>query len=270
MAVSLDPEPLGHPDGILPDDEVHVWQVDLKVWDKEAGSLLELLDGEERERAGRFKFSEHRNQFVISRALLRRALGRYLRIEPHQLRFRTTPNGKPELAANSDLLSADARINDLPINDLRFNLSHTAGVTVFAIVHHRQVGVDVERIRETNTMELAERFFSPQEAQWLRAQAASAHIPSFYSCWTAKEAYIKAEGEGLSLPLSSFRVVPVARDATSKLQLEVYGDPEESKRWSMWQLDLGPDLRAALAVEGTNCKVRLGQWPSPASDLEAL
>jgi 4'-phosphopantetheinyl transferase len=255
MSVSpgLDPEPLRHPDGILSDDEVHVWQVDLKAWDKEASSLLEMLDGEERERAARFKFPEHRNQFIISRALLRRALGLYLRTEPRQIQFRTTPNGKPELAANSSLL----------INDLRFNLSHTAGATVFAIVHHRQLGVDVERIRETNTMELAERFFSAAEVQWLRSQPASDHIPSFYICWTAKEAYIKAEGEGLSLPLSSFGVLPVATDATSKLQLDVYGDPEESKRWSMWQLDLGPDLRAALAVEGSNCKVRLGQWPSP-------
>jgi 4'-phosphopantetheinyl transferase len=272
MAVSpdLDPEPLRHPDGILPGDEVHVWQVDLKVWDEEAGSLVDLLNHEERERAARFKFPEHRNQFIISRALLRRALGRYLRIEPRQIQFRTAPNGKPELAANSDPHSADARIKDLPINDLRFNLSHTAGVTVFAVVHHRKVGVDVERIRDTNTMELAERFFSPPEVQWLRSQPASEHIPSFYACWTAKEAYIKAEGEGLSLPLSSFRVLPVPGDATSKLTLEVYGDPEESKRWSMWRLELGPDLRAALAVEGTNCKVRLGQWPSPAQDPEAL
>jgi len=253
MSVSPDPEPLRHPDGILQDDEVHVWQVDLKDWDKEAGLLLELLDGEERERAARFKFPEHRNQFVISRALLRRALGLYLRIEPRQIQFRRTSNGKPELAPNSNL----------PINALRFNLSHTAGVTVFAIVRHRQVGVDVERIRETNTMELAERFFSPPEVQWLRSQPASDRIRSFYACWTAKEAYIKAEGEGLALPLSSFRVLPVPGDAISKLQLEVYGDPEESKRWSMWKLNLGPDLRAALAVEGTDCRVRLGQWPSP-------
>jgi 4'-phosphopantetheinyl transferase len=255
MVVSpgLEPEPLRHPDGILPGDEVHVWEVDLKAWDKEAGSLLELLDGDERERAARFKFPEHRNQFVISRALLRRALSLYLRIEPRQIQFRARPNGKPELAANSNL----------PTNDLRFNLSHTAGMTVFAIVRHRQVGVDIERVRETNTLELAERFFSSPEVQWLRSQPASEHIPWFYTCWTAKEAYIKAEGEGLSLPLSSFRVLPVPGDTTSKLQLEVYGDPEESKRWSMWQLNLGPDLRAALAVEGKNCKVRLGKWPPP-------
>jgi 4'-phosphopantetheinyl transferase len=236
----VEPEPLPYLDGILPGDEVHVWQVDLVAWDKETESLLELLDAEERERAARFKFPTPRNQFVISRALLRQALGRYRRIEARDIHFRGTANC-----------------------DLRFNLSHTAGATVFAFARHRQVGVDVERIRpNTDAPELAERFFSRPEVQWLRSQPAGQHIPSFFTCWTAKEAYIKAQGEGLSLPLSSFGVLP--RPSGSELRLEVYGDPEESQRWSMWQLELGPELRAALAVEGVGCKVRLGHWPSPA------
>lgn len=240
----MKPERLHHLDGILPVDEVHVWQVDLIAWEKEVESLIELLDAEERERAARFKFPAPRNQFVISRALLRQALGRYRRIDARAIRFRTTANGKPELAENCDL---------------RFNLSHTAGVTVFAVARHRQVGVDVERIRQdTDAIELAERFFSPPEVQWLRSQPAEQLIPTFFSCWTAKEAYIKAQGEGLSLPLSGFGVLP--RASGSELQLEVYGDPEESRRWSMWQLELGPELRAALAVEGEGCRVRLGQW----------
>ena len=240
----MKPERLHHLDGILPVDEVHVWQVDLIAWEKEVESLIELLDAEERERAARFKFPAPRNQFVISRALLRQALGRYRRIDARAIRFRTTANGKPELAESCDL---------------RFNLSHTAGVTVFAVARHRQVGVDVERIRQdTDAIELAERFFSPPEVQWLRSQPAAQLIPSFFSCWTAKEAYIKAQGEGLSLPLSGFGVLP--RASGSELQLEVYGDAEESRRWSMWQLELGAELRAALAVEGEGCRVRLGQW----------
>jgi 4'-phosphopantetheinyl transferase len=254
MAVrpDVDPEQLRHLDGILPDDEVHIWQVDLIAWEKETESLLDLLDSVERERASRFKFPAPRNQFVISRALLRQALGRYLEIEARDIHFRTSANGKPELAES----------NDLHFDDLHFNLSHTEGVTVFAIARRRQVGVDVERIRaDTNALELAERFFSPPEVRWLRSQPAAQHIPSFFTCWTAKEAYIKAQGEGLSLPLSSFGVLP--RLTGSELRLDVYTDPEESRRWSMWQLELGPDLRAALAVEGEGCRVRLGQWPSP-------
>ena|ERR1022692_688483 len=251
MAVrsEVDPQPLRHVDGILPKDEVHVWQVDLKAWEKETDSLLELLNAEERERAARFKFPAPRNQFVISRALLRRALGRYRHIEAREVRFRTTANAKPELSEGGDL---------------HFNLSHTEGVTVFALARHRQVGIDVERIRQdTNALELAERFFSCPEVQWLRSQPAAQHIPLFFTCWTAKEAYIKAQGEGLSLSLSSFGVLPFVGTASSKLQLEVYDDPVESNRWSMWRLELGLDLRAALAVEGEGCKVRLGQWPLP-------
>lgn len=245
----VDPQPLQQVDGILPNDEVHVWQVELAAWEKETDSLFELLNTEEQERAARFMFPAPRHQFVISRALLRRALGCYLRMEARDIHFRTTANGKPELAES---------------RDLQFNLSHTEGVTAFAVARHRQVGVDVERIREdTNVMELAERFFSTKEVQWLRSQPASEHLPSFFSCWTAKEAYIKAQGEGLSLPLSSFGVLPVLDGTSSKLRLEVYDDPEESGRWSMWRLELGQGLRGALAVEGESCRVRLGPWPSP-------
>ncbi len=247
----VDSEALLRLDGILPDEEVHVWQVDQLAWEKETGALFELLDSEERERAARFKFPEPRNQFVISRALLRQCLGRYLHIEAREVRFRTTVNGKPELAGNDDL-----HLQDSPDNDLRFNMSHTHGVTVFAVTRHRQVGVDVERIRQnTNALELAERFFSRPEVEWLRSQPASEHIPSFFSCWTAKEAYIKAHGQGLSMSLSSFGVLPIVGAADSKLQLSVYDDPQESRRWSIWQLNLGQTLRAALAVEGVTCRV---------------
>jgi 4'-phosphopantetheinyl transferase len=271
VSPDAEPEALRHPDGILPDDEVHVWHVDLKAWEKEAGSLLELLEAEERERAARFKFPGPRDQFVISRALLRRALGCYLRIDAREVRFRTTANGKPELAATSELHSGgrrpeDLRSEDLRSEDLRFNLSHTEGAAVFAIARNRQVGVDVERIRaDTNAMELAQRFFSHPEVQWLRSQPASELVSAFFVCWTGKEAYIKAHGEGLSMSLSSFGVLPVASAAGSKLQLNVYDDPEETRRWSICALEFGAGLRAALAVEGKERRVRRGRWPSPDS-----
>lgn len=268
----MEAEPLRHLDGILGHDEVHVWQVDLVAWEKAAGSLLELLDAQERERAARFKFAAPRNQFVISRAALRRALGCYLGLDARQVRFRTAANGKPELAANPDEPMSERQSehlfsSDLSCSDLRFNLSHTEGVTVFAIARDRQVGIDVERIRaDTNALELAERFFSPPEVQWLREQPAAEQIPAFFTCWTGKEAYIKAHGKGLSLSLSSFGVLPVETVGGSELQLKVYDDPEEARRWSMRKLEPGPGLRAALAVEGERCRVRLGHWRVPDAD----
>ncbi len=245
-------ELLPHLDGILPRDEVHVWYIDLPVWEKDAESLLSLLNQEEKERAARFKFPAPRNQFVISRAMLRQVLGRYICIEARDVHFRTTPNGKPELAETSGAH-----------NDLCFNLSHTAGAAVIAVTQKRQVGIDVERIRaDTNALELADRFFSRPEVEWLQSQPASEQIPAFFTCWTGKEAYIKAHGEGLSMPLSSFGVLPDVGTDGFKLQLKVFENPEEARRWFICQLDLGTDLRAALAVEGDSCRVRLGQLTS--------
>jgi 4'-phosphopantetheinyl transferase len=238
----------GNPDlvqfgGVLADNEVHVWHANLEIPESAASSLFDLLDPDERERASRFRVPRPREQFVISHAFVRIALGRYLGVDPRDLRFRTTSHGKPELASS----------------DLRFNLSHTEAAAVVAITRGRPVGVDVESIRANlDPLELAERFFSPQETQWLRAQPPSEHISSFFACWTAKEAYIKACGEGLSIPLNSFGVKP--GDGLDRLVLEIYGNPERSEHWSMWRIDLGPNLRCALAVEDKNVVVRVGQW----------
>ena len=243
----IDPQPLLNPTTILADDEAHVWHVDLDAWETAVGQLLETLNVEEQERAARFKVSAPCSQFVISRALLRRALGLYLGEDASKIRFRTTANGKPELDMQCDL---------------RFNLSHTEGATVFAVTRNRGIGVDVEHIRDnTDTMALAARFFSAEEVQWLRAQPAAELVPSFFRVWTGKEAYIKAHGDGLSKLLSSFSVLPA--DEKSQLRLKVYDDPEESERWRMWKLELGPGLRAALAIEGDGTRVRLGKWPAP-------
>jgi 4'-phosphopantetheinyl transferase len=246
---------------MLPQAEVHVWFVDLPVWEKQAASLLALLNQEEQERAARFKFPVPRNQFVISRAMLRQVLARYLRIAARDVHFRTTTNGKPELAATR-------QVHD----DFRFNLSHTAGAAVIAITRLRQVGIDVERIRmDTNALELAERFFSRPEVEWLRSQPTAEQIPAFFTCWTGKEAYIKAHGEGLSMSLSSFGVLPAhGTDSFNlNLQLKVYENPEEARRWFICQLALGTGLRAALAVEGENCRVRLGQLTSTDLNVNA-
>jgi len=235
---------LTHCDGKFAGDEVHVWHFSLDLPEEALGPLLELLDTDEKTRASRFKFAAPRNQYIASHAFVRTVLGRYLQIHPSDIRFRISTHGKPELTAG----------------DLRFNLSHTEGAAVLAIARRWPLGVDVERVRENlEPLELADRFFSRREAEWLRAQPDSQRIPAFFACWTAKEAYIKACGGGLSIPLAGFSVIP--HGGEPELKLEIHGKPDDSERWSMWQLELGASLRSALAVEGKNLTVRLGRMP---------
>src|SRR5205085_940988 len=117
-------------------------------------------------RASRFKVPAPRQQFVISRAFLRLALSRYLHIEPRDVRFRTLVHGKPELAADETI---------------RFNLSHTDGAAALAVTHDRAVGIDVERVREdVEAIDIAARFFSTREANWLRSQILSKGSAAFF------------------------------------------------------------------------------------------
>ncbi|MFZ0287343.1 MAG: 4'-phosphopantetheinyl transferase superfamily protein, partial [Terriglobales bacterium] len=155
-------------DGVLGDHEVHVWHIDLTAQEAAVDRLLPLLAKDELSRAARFLVPEPRIQFIVSRALLRIALGRYVQVAPGEVRFRTTKHGKPELAAAGDLY---------------FNLSHTDGTTVIALTRTGRVGVDVERVRKNlEPLALAARFFSKRESEWLRSQLADQQFADFFAC----------------------------------------------------------------------------------------
>jgi len=238
--------------GVLPDTEAHVWQADLGMPPNQLDSLYELLDQEEQTRASRFRVRGPRDEFVASHGFLRLVLGKYLHVDPRAVRFQLAEKGKPELIDGN----------------LRFNLSHTQGAAVAAMVRKWPVGVDVERIREdTEAMELAERFFSAAEVDWLRSQPTSERIPSFFACWTAKEAYMKACGTGLSTPLAGFSVTPSA--ANKNWQLKILDAAHCAENWSIWPLDLGASLRGAVAVQNgeTELMVRLGKWRWPRTTM---
>jgi 4'-phosphopantetheinyl transferase len=138
-------------------------------------------------------------------------------------------------------------------------MSHTGGTAAIVIARNRRVGVDVEKIgRNLKPLELATQFFSPQECKWLRSQPASEQLAAFFSCWTAKESYIKAVGEGLAMRLSGFAIIPKIGNA--RLRLEVYGQPEESKKWLVWQLELKAGTCAAITAESDEVTIRTGEW----------
>jgi 4'-phosphopantetheinyl transferase len=227
------------------DDEVHVWRIALNRPVGDVQALQNLLALEEKSRADRFRFEKDRRRFVVVRGLLRVILARYLDLKPNQLRFVYSDYGKPALAPAP------------PTRGLSFNLSHAHEFALVAVTRDRQLGIDLERIRAIPDVEqIAKRIFSPREKEMFRALPGTSKLEVFFRYWTCKEAYIKARGEGLSLPLDQFQVVPIPGEAVPLLSVK--GDPQEASRWSLRELVPGPGYVAALAVEG---KIwRLTQW----------
>jgi len=212
---------------MIPAAEVHVWRAWLDVSAGLLGQLEASLSPDERERAARFRFVKDRDRFVAARGILRDILARYLGANAAALRFRYEAAGKPALADSSEL---------------RFNASHSHGLALYAVATERDVGIDIELIRPRVAEEkIAERFFRPAEAASLRTLPKEKQAEAFFRIWTRKEAYIKAVGTGLSMPLDSF-------------------DPAEVPGWEVRDLDPDPRYRAALAVEGEGWSVREFAW----------
>jgi 4'-phosphopantetheinyl transferase len=232
----------------LENDEVHVWRRGLDQSTDIIRRLTAALAQEERARAERFHFDKDRNHFIVARATLRGILGHYLDLNPAELRFRYTEYGKPLLADGAGDKS------------LRFNVSHAHGLALFAVTRGREIGIDLEWIRAgLSDEQIAERFFSTQEVRALRRLPRHLQDEAFFNCWTRKEAYIKAKGEGLSMPLSDFEVSLAPGEPAALLRTE--RDPEEAARWSMRELFPATGFVAAVVVEGSGWRLNCLQWP---------
>jgi 4'-phosphopantetheinyl transferase len=214
--------------------EIHIWQIDLDLPESDLGALSATLQPEERQRAARFRFAVHRNRFIARRGQLRQILGSYLGEAAPALRFEQGPHGKPHV------------LRSLPGDDLHFNLSDAGPLALIAVTHAASVGIDVEIAHpDLDIQSLAERFFAPREVSAIQALPTSRRPDAFYACWTRKEAYSKALGVGLSLPLDSFAVsVELERPAL----LWDAQDPEAPRRWRLYAPATGPEVYAALAV----------------------
>ncbi|HYG09945.1 MAG TPA: 4'-phosphopantetheinyl transferase superfamily protein [Pyrinomonadaceae bacterium] len=230
----------------LADGEVHLWRASLVQTPDALRRLRSTLAPDESEKAARYHFPRDRDHYVAARGLLRRLLGHYLAQPPQSLRFSYGAYGKPSLA---DAAGAQ---------DLRFNLSHSHELVIYAFARGRDVGVDIEHMRaDLAGDDIAERFFSAREVGMLRALPVAARTRAFFNCWTRKEAYIKARGEGLSHPLDAFDVSLTPGEPAALLGTR--GDPRELTRWSLHALDAGEDYAAAVAVQGTGHALRLWQ-----------
>jgi len=236
------------PENLAPEtDVVHAWLASLSVKASTVQRLRQLLTADEICRAERFYFPKDRDHFIVARGVLRRILGRYLDTEPSRLRFCYSAYGKPAL---------DTEFGG---GALRFNVSHSHGVALYGVSRGREVGIDLERIRPDFADDrVAERFFSSREVAALRSLPQSMRRDAFFNCWTRKEAYIKARGEGLSLRLDQFDVSLAPGEPAALLDTQ--DDPQEACRWSLQELAPSPGYVAALAVEGHDWQLKCWQW----------
>lgn len=223
----------------LADEAVDVWRFSLDQPASVTDALYEFLNADERARTERFAMERVRRQFVIGRGFLRQTLARYLDIDPRAVRFDYGNHGKPQLA--------DGRLS--------FNLTHSENRALLGLTRTGELGVDLERIRSMQDLEgIARRFFAPGEVAVLTAVEAALRELAFFHCWTRKEAFIKALGEGLSRPLDQFEVT--LRPGEPARLLWVHNEPDEHERWQFTHLDPWPGYVGCVARAARDWRVR--------------
>jgi 4'-phosphopantetheinyl transferase len=225
---------------------IDVWRASLLLSHAELAGLSRCLDGDERRRAARFHFERDRRRFLAARGQLRHLLASYLDTDPERLEFGYGAQGKPYLAGYPEV---------------QFNLSHAADTLVVAVARGRRLGIDVEQTIPEGVMnEVRERVSSTPEWALLETLDRSARETWFSRLWTRKEAYIKADGRGMSLDLKLIDVLSVG----NRVQLWEESPPvwRSSPQWTVHDLDPGAGLAGALVAEGSGWRTAHFDWPS--------
>lgn len=205
--------------------------------------LRRVLTDDELARADRFRAERHRDRFIACRAQVRQVLAGCLNERPECIEFVYGPQGKPALGpAQCD-------------SGIHFNISNSHDLALCAVALHRDVGVDVERLREGRDHEgLAERFFSPQEVETLRRTPDGRRTAAFFNCWTRKEAVLKAVGIGIAFPLDRLVVTLAPEEPARVLAFDGHAGAD----WRLAELEPGPGYVGALATQGDLSLVQ--QW----------
>lgn len=230
----------------LPGNEVHVWRTTLDMTASGFAKMWHILAPDERERADRFHFEADRRRAVIARGYLRLLLGQILDLPANKLVFEYDEFGKPGLLPRQG-------------PSVQFNVSHSGELILIAIARDLAVGVDVEKIRtDLDLADIAARFFSANENVLLTSLAGPPRYKAFFTCWTRKEAYLKARGIGLSLPLDQFDVSFLPEEEPRLLATRP--DPSEARRWRLRALELSADYAAALAAPNSKWGLKCWDW----------
>lgn len=218
----------------LNDKEAHVWLVNIDQQTHKINNYWRVLNSEEQQKANLFKFEKDRSCYIIARAVLRILLGNYLAKPPESIVFKTIKNGKP-FVYNS--------------KDVQFNISHSKNCILLGFVKKHQIGIDVEYTKRPIEVELiAKSFFAEEEVNNLLALDKCYQNEAFYNCWTRKEAFIKALGDGLAFPLNEF-VVSLDCEKTAIL-LNTKWNEKEKENWTLEAIQVQKNYTAAMAIKG--------------------
>jgi len=237
----------------LNDACIDVWSVSVEPSSNVIPELETVLSAAERERAARFIFDRDRNVWIAARGALRMLLGLYLDVHPASIDFVYSEKGKPSL----------------PNSNINFNVSHTRGVILLAFTEGCELGVDIELIRPLpDMMQIANLNFCRDEAQELAGLSEEARQPAFFRCWTRKESYVKATGNGLSTPLGEFRVS--FREGESVRFLQIGKDPLTASQWALHDLDISPAYAAAIAYRDVPRQIKQSPLLRPEEFIQAL
>lgn len=235
-----------HSPPAFPGSRVDIWRVRL---DEPAKADIDasILSADENVRARRFHFENDRIHFIRCRSALRSLLAGYLAIPSVKIRFDYLASGKPQLAAEQNPRA------------LQFNVSHSANMALIAVGSDRRLGVDIEKIRsDVDTAALAERFFSLRERAGLQALPDHLRVSGFYACWTRKEAFLKATGDGLSFPLADFSVT-THPDLDPELE-EIRGSTDARDQWCLKDLRVDDAYRATVAFDRPHSRLETYAW----------
>ena len=227
---------------VLAPGHVHVWRGTTDIPPAQLHAYRDTLSQDERERAQRLTMPVHRQRFTAGRGMLRHILGCYIGIPPSDIRFETGPHGKPFLRHPTN-------------HPLHFNVAHSQRVAVYAVSRDFEVGIDLEGDRDrADYHKLAERICSPEEFTMFQQLPQVEHKAAFFSCWTRKEAFVKARGTGLAFPLKQLTVS--FAPAEPPRILAIRGQAPAEHQWSLVHLPMQEGFLGALAVKGQPALVR--------------
>jgi 4'-phosphopantetheinyl transferase len=228
-------------------DELHLWRASLDIAPDLLQRFEKTLSETEKERADRFLVPHARERFIAGRGILRELLGTYLGAEPGRIVFSYGQDGKPSLSPAHE-------------SKIRFSISHSKDMALYAMAKSSEVGIDIEEVKAGfRGMEIASHFFSEEEISALAALSSEAAGEAFFSCWTKKEAYVKALGQGLGIPLQSFTV----KFAESEQVLRDAG----GVGWSCYGLEPAPGFLGAVVVAGADWRLKYFDWSRETSSL---